>query len=53
MYSRDNLFFGGIFAISIVAFAIWGLNYLLLSHHYLIFLLASTFGIFMAFNIME
>ncbi len=49
MYSRDNLFFGGVFALSLVAFTIWGFNYL--SGNHLIFLIASIFGIFMAFNI--
>ena len=49
MFSRDNLFFGGIFAISFISFVIWGFDYL--SNFHMIFLLAAIFGIFMAFNI--
>ncbi len=49
MFSRDNLFFGGIFAVTTVIFMIWGFNYL--TNHYTLFVLATLFGIFMAFNI--
>lgn len=49
MFSRDNLFFGGIFAVATVVFLIWGFNYL--QNNYALFVLATIFGIFMAFNI--
>lgn len=49
MFSRDNLFFGGIFVLSSVLFMIWGFNYL--ADHHTFFIIATLFGIFMAFNI--
>lgn len=49
MFSRDNLFFGGIFVAAIAVFMIWGLNYL--AQHHTLFILATIFGLFMAFNI--
>jgi len=49
MFSRDNLFFGGIFAIATVLFMVWGFDYLESNHT--LFVLATIFGIFMAFNI--
>ncbi len=49
MFSRDNLFFGGIFAITTLFFLIWGFNYL--SSNFTLFVLATIFGLFMAFNI--
>ncbi|MFA5502226.1 MAG: inorganic phosphate transporter [Sulfurovaceae bacterium] len=49
MFTRDNIFFGGIFAITFVSFIFWGFDYL--ANFHLIFLLAALFGIFMAFNI--
>ncbi|MDY0195064.1 MAG: inorganic phosphate transporter [Sulfurovaceae bacterium] len=49
MFSRDNIFFGGIFAITFISFIFWGFDYL--ANFHLIFLLAALFGIFMAFNI--
>ncbi len=49
MFSRDNLLFGGLFLLSVAVFLIWGFNYL--QNHYALFVLATLFGIFMAFNI--
>lgn len=49
MFSRDNLFFGGVFALATVLFMVWGFDYL--QGHYTLFVLATLFGIFMAFNI--
>jgi len=49
MFSRDNLFFGGIFVVMTAVFMIWGFNYL--ENNYTLFVLATLFGIFMAFNI--
>ncbi|MBO5063161.1 MAG: inorganic phosphate transporter [Campylobacter sp.] len=47
---RDNIFFTSIFIISLVVFFVWGYGYI--SSQYLIFfILASVFGLFMAFNI--
>ncbi len=47
---KDNLFALIFFIISVFAFFIWGYNYIP-SNHLLLFILASVFGIFMAFNI--
>ena len=47
---KDNLFALTFFIISVCAFFIWGYNYIP-SNHLLLFILASVFGIFMAFNI--
>ena len=48
--SRDNVVALFIFVISVICFWIWGYNYI--PNYYLIlFILASVFGIFMAFNI--
>lgn len=49
MFSRDNLFFGGVFIIVTALFMMWGYSYL--ENHYTLFILATLFGIFMAFNI--
>lgn len=50
MFNRDNSIAFFIFIISLVCFFIWGYTYV--EDHYLIlFILASIFGIFMAFNI--
>ncbi|MBN2871249.1 MAG: inorganic phosphate transporter [Campylobacterales bacterium] len=49
MFSRDNLFFGGIFVIATALFMMWGFNYL--ENNHTLFVLATVFGIFMAFNI--
>ncbi|KFN38845.1 MAG: phosphate permease [Sulfuricurvum sp. MLSB] len=49
MFSRDNLFFGGIFVIATALFMVWGFNYLENNHS--LFVLATLIGIFMAFNI--
>ncbi len=48
--SKDNLFALTIFIISLCAFMVWGYGYIP-SNHLLLFVLASIFGIFMAFNI--
>jgi len=49
MLSKDNLFFGGIFAAATALFMLWGFDYL--QNHYTLFILATLFGVFMAFNI--
>lgn len=49
MFSRDNLFFGGSFILSAVLFIVWGFGYLPANHT--LFVLATVFGLFMAFNI--
>lgn len=49
MFSRDNLFFGGIFLLATLLFMVWGVDYL--EHHHTLFILATLFGLFMAFNI--
>lgn len=49
MFSRDNLFFGGIFVVMTTVFLVWGFDYL--QHNLTLFVLATLFGIFMAFNI--
>lgn len=49
MFSRDNLFFGTIFVIMTAVFMVWGFNYL--TDHHTLFILATLFGVFMAFNI--
>lgn len=49
MFSRDNLFFGGIFLLATALFMVWGFDYLESNHT--LFVLATLFGIFMAFNI--
>ncbi|ALV24530.1 inorganic phosphate transporter, PitA family [Campylobacter iguaniorum] len=48
--SRDNLFALVFFIISLTAFFMWGYSYIP-SNHLLLFILASIFGLFMAFNI--
>ncbi|WP_096023204.1 inorganic phosphate transporter [Campylobacter lanienae] len=48
--SRDNVFAATLFAISLVVFFLWGYGYID-GHHLLLFILASVFGLFMAFNI--
>ncbi|ELZ5885697.1 inorganic phosphate transporter [Campylobacter jejuni] len=47
---KDNLIAFVIFIISTIAFVIWGFGYIS-QHQLILFILASTFGIFMAFNI--
>lgn len=47
---RDNAIAFFIFAISAVCFYIWGYYYVP-DNHWILFILASVFGIFMAFNI--
>ncbi len=49
MLSKENLFFGGILAAASIIFLFWG--YSQVESHYGLFILASIFGIFMAFNI--
>lgn len=49
MLSRDNLFFGSIFVIMTAVFMVWGFNYLENNHTF--FVLATLFGVFMAFNV--
>lgn len=49
MFSKENLFFGGIFTAATVLFIIWGFNYL--ENYHTLFILATIFGVFMAFNI--
>ncbi|WP_421856055.1 inorganic phosphate transporter [Marinomonas sp.] len=45
-----NIFFAAIFLVSIAYFIFWGLNYTN-SNHVILFILATLFGVFMAFNI--
>ena len=47
---KDNLIAFIIFTISVIAFIIWGFGYIS-QHQLILFILASIFGIFMAFNI--
>ncbi|ELS7549730.1 inorganic phosphate transporter [Campylobacter jejuni] len=47
---KDNLIAFVIFIISTIAFVIWGFGYIS-QHQLILFILASMFGIFMAFNI--
>ncbi|EOH2360209.1 TPA: inorganic phosphate transporter [Campylobacter jejuni] len=47
---KDNLIVFVIFIISTIAFVIWGFGYIS-QHQLILFILASIFGIFMAFNI--
>ncbi|MBK1972950.1 inorganic phosphate transporter [Campylobacter sp. TTU-622] len=47
---KDNIVASGIFIISIVVFFVWG-SYYISNDHLILFILASIFGIFMAFNI--
>lgn len=49
MFSRENLFFGTLFTLMTAVFMVWGFNYL--ENHYTLFVLATLFGVFMAFNI--
>lgn len=49
MFSRDNLFFGGIFVLMTAIFMVWGFNYL--ENNFTLFVLATLFGVFMAFNV--
>jgi len=48
--SKTSLFFGGILAAMAAIFVSWGLGYTDY-HHSVIFLIATFFGLFMAFNI--
>ncbi|ECK7036947.1 inorganic phosphate transporter [Campylobacter jejuni] len=47
---KDNLIAFVVFIISTIAFVIWGFGYIS-QHQLILFILASIFGIFMAFNI--
>ncbi|MGP1484760.1 MAG: inorganic phosphate transporter [Campylobacter sp.] len=47
---KDNIFAFCVFAITAVGFFIWGHSFVP-SHYFLLFCVASIFGIFMAFNI--
>ncbi|TKX32113.1 inorganic phosphate transporter [Campylobacter estrildidarum] len=47
---KDNVVAFIMFIISVVAFTIWGFGYIS-QHQFMLFILASIFGIFMAFNI--
>lgn len=47
---KDNIIAFFIFILSIILFIVWGFNYIS-QHQLILFLLASIFGIFMAFNI--
>lgn len=49
MFSKDNLIAGGALAVSSLVFLYWGFNYL--PGHYTLFIVATVFGLFMAFNI--
>ena len=49
MFSRDNLFFGGVFLAAAALFMVWGFDYL--QNNHTLFVLATLFGLFMAFNI--
>lgn len=46
----DNLLAGVVFAISTIGFFVWGYQYVP-TYHYMLFVIASVFGIFMAFNV--
>lgn len=48
--NKDNLIALGIFIIATAGFFLWGYEYIP-SHHFLLFTIATIFGIFMAFNI--
>ncbi len=48
--SKTSLFFGGLMTVMTAIFLYWGLNYTHYNHTF-IFVLASFFGLFMAFNI--
>jgi|LGOV01.1.fsa_nt_gb PiT family inorganic phosphate transporter len=48
--NKDNIIAFTIFAITTIGFYIWGFDFIP-SHHFLLFCIASAFGIFMAFNI--
>ncbi len=48
--NRDNIIAFTIFAVSTIGFYAWGFSFIP-SEHFLIFSIASAFGIFMAFNI--
>ena len=48
--SRDNFLAFSLFTVSTVGFFVWGYDYIP-SHHFLLFTIATLFGLFMAFNI--
>lgn len=48
--TKDNLIAFFIFAVSTIGFFVWGFEYIP-SHHFMLFAIATVFGIFMAFNI--
>jgi PiT family inorganic phosphate transporter len=49
MFSKENLVAGGALAASSIVFLFWGFDYL--PGNYTLFIVATVFGIFMAFNI--
>lgn len=48
--SRDNVLAFSLFTVSTLGFFVWGYDYIP-SHHFLLFTVATLFGLFMAFNI--
>jgi PiT family inorganic phosphate transporter len=48
--SRDNVLAFSLFTVSTLGFFVWGYDYIP-SHHFLLFTIATLFGLFMAFNI--
>jgi PiT family inorganic phosphate transporter len=48
--SRDNILALSLFAVSTLGFFVWGYDYIP-SHHFILFTIATLFGLFMAFNI--
>ncbi len=48
--NKDNIIAFSVFAITTIGFYIWGFDFIP-SHHFILFSIASAFGIFMAFNI--
>jgi len=48
--SRDNFLAFTLFTVSTIGFFVWGYDYIP-SHHFLLFTIATLFGLFMAFNI--
>ena len=49
-FSRDNLLALSVFTICSIGFFVWGYQYIP-TNHFILFLIAGIFGIFMAFNI--
>lgn len=48
--SRDNVLAFSLFMVSTLGFFVWGYDYIP-SHHFILFSIATLFGLFMAFNI--